>query len=77
MKATHYVLAAALAMMASCASPEERSTDQADTTENQSMKDSTSTDTVTNTGSTSGSNGTGTDTTDTKRQKATRQAGND
>jgi len=69
------MMAAATALLAACASPEERAKDQVDTTANHSMNDSTNVDTMTVTGGTSGSNGTGTDTTDTKRQKATRQAG--
>jgi hypothetical protein len=63
-------------MLGACASPEERATDQIDTTENHSMNDSTDTDTITATGSMSGDNGAGADTADTKRQKATRAAGN-
>ncbi len=60
-------------LAASCTSPEEKGS-QMDTTV--ISNDTTGTDTITSTGSTSGDNSTGTDTTDTKRQKATRQAGN-
>lgn len=76
MKIKLLIIAAAVTVLSACASPEERATDQIDTTENHSMNDSTSTDTITATGSMSGDNGAGADTMDTKRQKATREAGN-
>jgi ABC-type glycerol-3-phosphate transport system substrate-binding protein len=75
MKNRLFMVATASALLLACASPEERATDQIDTTENSSA-DSAGFDTVTSTGSMSGSNGTGTDTVDTKREKATRAAGN-
>jgi hypothetical protein len=75
MKNKIIIIATASVMLLACASPEERATKQIDTTENSSV-DSAGFDTVTSTGSMSGSNGTGTDTMDTKRQKATREAGN-
>lgn len=70
-----FMIAAASAMLLAFASPEERATKQIDSTEHSST-DSAGFDTVTSTGSMSGSNGAGTDTMDTKRQKATREAGN-
>ncbi|MEJ2880496.1 hypothetical protein [Pedobacter sp. GR22-6] len=64
-----------LLLVAGCASPESRAEKTIDTTTS-TQADAAGTDTLTNTGSMSGSNGTGTDTTDTKRQKASRQEGN-
>jgi len=64
-----------LLLVASCASPESRAEKTIDTTTS-TKADAAGTDTLTNTGSMSGSNGTGTDTTDTRRQKASRQEGN-
>lgn len=60
-----------------CASPEERATGESDSTAGGNAIDGSATDTVTYTGTTSGDKGTRTDTTDTRRQKATRQAGRD
>ena len=57
-----------------CASPEQRSNDETDTTTIQ-YKDTTATDTVTNVDGRSGDNGTGTDTTNTAEQKAIRESG--
>lgn len=62
-------------LITSCASPESRAEKTIDTSTS-SPADAAGTDTLTNTGSMSGNNGTGTDTTDTKRQEATRQQGN-
>jgi uncharacterized lipoprotein YajG len=77
MKSKFLLPVAMIAVLASCASPEQRSDTEIDTTEAVSAADSMNTDTITHTGSMSGDNGTGTDTTDTKREKATRQQGND
>jgi len=57
-----------------CASPEQRATEQMDTTTVEAS-DTAGTDTVTNVNGRSGDNGTGTDTTNTAEQKAIRQAG--
>jgi hypothetical protein len=57
-----------------CASPEERATDQIDTT-TIDHSDTGSTDTVTNVNGRSGDNGTGTDTANTLEEKAIRQSG--
>lgn len=57
-----------------CASPEQRATEETDTTTIQ-YKDTTGTDTVTNIDGRSGDNGTGTDTTNTAEQKAIRESG--
>jgi len=57
-----------------CASPEQRATDQMDTT-TVDAADTAGTDTVTNVNGRSGDNGTGTDTTNTAEQKAIRESG--
>lgn len=63
-----------LMLVAGCGSPESRAEKTIDTTTT-TAADEPGADTITNTGSLSGSNGTGTDTTDTRRQEATRQEG--
>ncbi|RZM20229.1 MAG: hypothetical protein EOO88_36790 [Pedobacter sp.] len=73
MKNTHlfFVSLAATCLLA-CASPEQRATDQIDTT-TVDAADTAGTDTVTNVNGRSGDNGTGTDTTSTAEQKAIRE----
>ncbi|RZK71279.1 MAG: hypothetical protein EOO92_20580 [Pedobacter sp.] len=64
-----------ISLLAACASPEERSKNDIDTTQEYTASDTAGTDTVTQTGSMSGDNGAGADTTDVNKQKATRQSG--
>jgi hypothetical protein len=73
MKSNHlfFVTLAATCLLA-CASPEQRATEQMDTT-TVDAADTAGTDTVTNVNGRSGDNGTGTDTTSTVEQKAIRQ----
>lgn len=73
MKAKSLCIALGISMPMACASPEQRSEDQIDTT-TISGSDTAGTDTITNVSGRSGDNSAGADTTNTAEQKAIREA---
>jgi len=74
MKTINILVTLTVTCFFACASPEERSTAQTDTTTVE-PSDTTGVDTLTNVNGRSGDNGTGTDTTNTVEQKAIRESG--
>ncbi len=74
MKANTLIIALGTTLFMACASPEQRSEEQMDTT-TITGSDTVGTDTTTNVSGRSGDNGTGTDTTNQAEQKAVRESG--
>jgi hypothetical protein len=74
MKVKTLIIALGTILFMACASPEQRSEDQMDTT-TITGSDTVGTDTTTNVNGRSGDNSTGTDTTNTAEQKALRESG--